>query len=141
MRMKNAIDRTRKYKIKYEMKLFLMVFQSKMNKYYDKNQKGFIKKWHDNTLRLRKIEIFFKILNNAEEQLNKVASNFAFKNIYDESQDTTFILRFINKYLGNYCSKVKKSIDEWKKIPSVKKKKGRVRLRRILENKIRETEE
>ena len=39
MRMKNAIDKTRKYKIKYEMKLFLMVFQARMNKYYEKNQK------------------------------------------------------------------------------------------------------
>jgi len=37
------------------MKVFLMVFQSRMNKYYEKNQKGFIKKWHDATIRLRKI--------------------------------------------------------------------------------------
>ena len=63
------------------------------------------------------------------------------RNIYEESQDNTFILRFINKYLGNYVSKVKKGIDEWKKIPSVKKKKGKVRLVKFLTRKLNEVDE
>ena len=110
MRMKNAIDQTRKYKIKYEMKLFLLVLQMKMNKYYNSKKKNFFNKWHKASSRLKKIDQFFSQVGLYENEMNKVALQFAMKNIHEESQDTTFILRFINKYLGNYVMKVKKSL-------------------------------
>ncbi len=55
MRMKNLIDENRNYKIKYELKLFLMVFNEKMNKYYNHGQKSMLQKWVANTRRIKKI--------------------------------------------------------------------------------------
>ena len=55
MRLKNLIDENRNYKIKYEMKLFLMVFNQNINKYYNTCQKSIFKKWVDNSRRIKKI--------------------------------------------------------------------------------------
>jgi len=55
MRMKNLINENQNYKIKYELKLFLMIFNEKMNKYYNHNQKSILQKWIINTRRIKKI--------------------------------------------------------------------------------------
>ncbi len=59
MRLKNLINDNKNYKIKYELKLFLMVFNEKMNKYYNHCQKSVMQKWASNTRRVKKIDKTF----------------------------------------------------------------------------------
>ncbi len=59
MRLKNLINDNKNYKIKYELKLFLMVFNEKMNKYYNHCQKSVMQKWISNTRRIKKIDKTF----------------------------------------------------------------------------------
>lgn len=67
MRMKNLIDENRNYKIKYELKLFLMVFNEKMNKYYNHGQKSMLQKWVANTRRIKKIQKMFETISHVEK--------------------------------------------------------------------------
>lgn len=56
MRLKNLVDETRQYKIRYELKQFLRILCDKLGKYYHYHQAGYFKKWQKGVKRIKTVE-------------------------------------------------------------------------------------
>jgi hypothetical protein len=108
-----------------------MVFNEKMNKYYNTCQKSMIQKWVNETRRIKKIEKGFNTLSSIQKNHDEVLKKYANGKLIRNYQDSQIKQKYCFKYMQNYISNVKITINKWKAIPDVKKSKGQILMRNI----------
>lgn len=141
MRLKNLINENRNYKIKYELKLFLMVFNEKMNKYYNTSQKSILHKWVTNARRIKKIEKAFQMLSNVQKKTELINRKFAYGKLRLSYEHSITKQKFCFKYMTKYVSNVRSLVNNWKILPDVKKSKGQILMRNIFRKVIYQIQE